>query len=151
MNIQDLLVILEGGAAAAAVAVEDEEASQKKQKIDHRTKPRAPRRTYRHQVALMLIRRDYLGNNNLVGDLTTPSLGSQFHKMFRLSRGRFQVLMEDVMSRSSTSAALHFFKQSPSDGESRASLEARLLLPLKTLAFGVASHTFTDYFQMSFT
>ena len=29
------------------------------------------------------------------------------------------------------------------------SLEARLLLPIKTLAFGVPPHTFTDYFQMS--
>ena len=28
-------------------------------------------------------------------------------------------------------------------------LEARMLLPLKTLAYGVACHAFSDYFQMS--
>ncbi|KAG7367865.1 plant transposon protein [Nitzschia inconspicua] len=31
----------------------------------------------------------------------------------------------------------------------RASLEAKLLLPIKTLAYGVPPHTFIDYFQMS--
>ena len=30
-----------------------------------------------------------------------------------------------------------------------ACLEAKVLLPLKTFAYGVATHTFTDYFQVS--
>ncbi len=34
-------------------------------------------------------------------------------------------------------------------GRKAASLEARLLLPLKTLAYGVPCHVFCDYFQMS--
>jgi hypothetical protein len=34
-------------------------------------------------------------------------------------------------------------------GRETASLEARLLLPLKTLAYGVPPHCFCDYFQMS--
>ena len=32
-----------------------------------------------------------------------------------------------------------------------APLDARILLPLKSLAFGVPSHAFRDYFQMSYT
>ena len=34
-------------------------------------------------------------------------------------------------------------------GKQGASFEARLLIALKTLAYGVPPHTFTDYFQMS--
>jgi hypothetical protein len=64
--------------------------------------------------------------------------------MFRLSRGRFQVLMEDVMA-----SNIGFFKSTVRDGFDRSSLAARLLLPLKTLVYGVPSHTFIDYFQMS--
>jgi hypothetical protein len=64
--------------------------------------------------------------------------------MFRISRGRFQVLMEDVMA-----SNISFFKSTVRDGFDRSSLAARLLLPLKTLAYGVPPHTFIDYFQMS--
>jgi hypothetical protein len=35
------------------------------------------------------------------------------------------------------------------DRRRKSSLAARLLLPLKTLAYGVPPHTFIDYFQMS--
>jgi hypothetical protein len=58
--------------------------------------------------------------------------------------GRFQVLMEDVMASNIT-----FFKSTVRDGFDRSSLAARLLLPLKTLAYGVPQHTFIHYFQMS--
>jgi hypothetical protein len=34
-------------------------------------------------------------------------------------------------------------------GRKGASLESKILLPLKTLAFGTAEHAFSDYFQMS--
>ena len=46
-----------------------------------------------------------------------------------------------------------FFVHLPRDARGRigASLDARLLLPIKTLAFGVPSHAFRDYFQMSNT
>jgi hypothetical protein len=37
------------------------------------------------------------------------------------------------------------------EGKSHASLEAKLLLPLKCLAYGVPPHTFQDYFSMSVT
>jgi hypothetical protein len=64
--------------------------------------------------------------------------------MFRLSRGRIQVLMEDVMA-----STIKFFKSTGPDGSCKSSLASRLLLPLKTLAYGVPPHTFIDYFQMS--
>ena len=45
---------------------------------------------------------------------------------------------------------LPFFKRKPAaDGALGSSTEAKLLLPLKCLAFGVPPHTFQDYFQMS--
>jgi len=113
----------------------------KKRKIDHRTLSRCTRRTFRHQEALSCIQRDYLG---VPGDVTTPLFGVEFEWMFRMTRGRFQVLMEDVMACDNK-----FYKSSPDDGVTRSSLEARLLLPIKTLAYGVPPHAFIDYFQMS--
>jgi hypothetical protein len=71
-------------------------------------------------------------------------LDVEFKLMFRLSRGRFRVLMEDVIA-----SNIAFFKSTVRDGFDRSSLAARLLLPLKTLAYGVPPHTFIDYVQMS--
>jgi hypothetical protein len=65
-----------------------------------------------------------------------------FQLVFRLSRGRFQVHMEDVMA-----SNIIFFKSIVKDGLDKCSLAARLLLPLKTMAYGVPPHTFFDYFQ----
>ena len=114
----------------------------KRQKIDHRQLSRAGRRRFHHQDALHCIRRDYLG---LAGDPNTPLLGKEFALMFRISRGRFQLLMEHVMA-----AEIPFYSGNASaNGDTVASLEARLLLPLKCLAYGVPPHTYIDYFQMS--
>jgi hypothetical protein len=44
---------------------------------------------------------------------------------------------------------IKFFKLTGQEGSSKSSLAARLLLPLKTLAYGVPPHTFIDYFQIS--
>ena len=137
-DVETLLAVLQGGATAAATFVQG--SNQEQQKEDHRKLPRSRRRSFDHAGALAAIRRDYLPR---LGD--TALHGADFHMMFRLSRSRFQVLMEDVMN----SDGLQFFKQSPLDGTSRASLEAKLLLPLKTMAYGVPPHTFTDYFSMS--
>jgi hypothetical protein len=52
--------------------------------------------------------------------------------------------MEDVMA-----SNIKFFKLTGMDGHRKSSLAARLLLPLKTLAYRVPHHTFIDYFQMS--
>jgi hypothetical protein len=112
------------------------EQQQNKRKTNHRHLPRGTRRMFRHDHALVCIERDYIGD--------TPLLGVEFKLMFRLSRGCFQVLMEDVMT-----SNISFFKSNVRDGFYRSSLAARLLFPLKKLAYGVPPHTFIDYFQMS--
>jgi hypothetical protein len=111
---------------------------------DYRHFPRKPKRLFRHDEApLYCIRRDYFG---IEGDLTTPIFKDRtFEMMFRLSRSRVQRVFEDVMK------AHHPFYTSQLDaaGKKGASLEAKILLPLTTFAYGVAPHAFSDYFQMS--
>jgi hypothetical protein len=109
----------------------EEEHHRKRPKTDHRTLSRSQRRKFNHDDALYSIKRYYLGKRE---EPTTPLFGAEFTWMFRASRSRFQVLMEDIMN-----SQHEFFKPSPQDGHERCSLEAKLLLPLKTFAFGVAA------------
>jgi hypothetical protein len=57
-------------------------------KGDHRQLPRAQRRQFKHGEALSCINRNYLGPD--------PLFGKEFDLMFRISRQRFQKLLEDV-------------------------------------------------------
>jgi len=111
----------------------------KVQKSDHRCQPRSSRRNFKSMEALNCIRSDYIG---ILGDPSTPLLGSEFKLMFRISRPRFQVMMEDIMAKNIKFYRKNYLKN-------QASLKAKLLLPIKSLAYGVPSHTFIDYFQMS--
>ena len=112
----------------------------------YRNFPRNPRRTFRHDEALRCIQRDYLG---IASDPSTPIFKDRsFEMMFRLSKARIQQLLEDVMNH------VHFHpfyscNREAGKGNRQASLDAKTLLPLKTFAFGVAPHAFSDYFQMS--
>jgi hypothetical protein len=136
--ISNLVVLLEE---------EEEEANNRKRKKDEnfRNNPRNQRRHFRHGDALHCIKRDYLG---LPGDPTTPLfIDADFKMMFRITRGRFQRLMEDI----GNSGDPFYLKTTDALGKPGTSMEARLLLPLKSLAYGVPPHTFTDYFQMSKT
>lgn len=108
--------------------------------VDHRTLPRGTRRHFNHARARMCIMEDYLG--------PVPKFpGRQFVRHFRIDPSRFQRLMQDVMH----SEIRYYTKRVDALGEEGSSVEARLLLPLKTLAYGVAPHCFQDYFQMSET
>jgi hypothetical protein len=110
---------------------------------DFRHLPRQPKAMFRHEEALFCIGRDYFG---IPGDLTTPIFKDRsFEMMFRVSRSRVQRIFEDVMH------AGHPFYASQVDatGKKGASLEAKVLLPLKAFTYGVAPHAFSDYFQMS--
>ena len=71
----------------------------------------------------------------------------QFDVMFRISRSRFQRLMEDVAA----TGKPFYLKTRDLFNRKGSSIEAKLLLPLKTLAYGVPPHTFRDYFQQSTT
>jgi hypothetical protein len=110
---------------------------------DYRRQPRQAKALFRHNEAVWCIQRDFLG---IPGDPTTPIFkDSSFEMFFRLSRTRVQRIFENVMH-----ADLPFYaSQVDATGRKGASLESKILLPLKTLAFGTAEHAFSDYFQMS--
>jgi hypothetical protein len=138
LQIKAVLAALQAG----RIAVEELEESALEEEEDHRQLPRSKRRKFRHDEALNCIKRDYMG---IPGDPSTPLLGSEFKLMFRLSKERFQVLMEDVKA----SGIAFYQKRRNLPPSEQSSLEAQLLLPIKCLAYGVPSHTFVDYFQMS--
>ncbi len=78
--------------------------------------------------------------------MTTPIFKDRsFEVMFRLSRSRVQRICDDIVH------ANHPFYMSNVDatGKNGASLEAKVLFPLKAFAYRVAPHVFLDYFQMS--
>jgi hypothetical protein len=121
MKRQVLSAVLEAG----TILVEELTAAEITE--DHRQLPRSKRRKFRHDEALACMKRDYLG---IPGDLSTPLLGAEFKTMFRLSKTRFQVLMEDVMA-----ADIDFYQRKKNlHADDQASLEAQLLLPIKCLA-----------------
>ena len=81
---------------------------------------RSKRKKRNHERALMCIQSDYLHPDSLIG--------SEFHQHFRISRTRFQCILEDIMN----SRGNAFFKTTHNaNGDVVASIEARLLLPLK--------------------
>ena len=115
----------------AGGALEEEE------KEDHRALPRSVRKDYMHAQAKACINRDYLGPDAL--------FGADFPLQFAISRPRFQKLMEDIAATGNP----FYLSTTSASGKVGASFEARLLLPLKTLSYGVATHCFIDYFQFS--
>jgi hypothetical protein len=118
----------------------DDEELEDTSEFDHRQRPRSKRRLFKHDEARACVMRDYLGPERLFN-------GREFEIMFRISRSRFERLLQDIGS-----SDIPFYRNII-DGLGRvgASLEVRLLLPLKTMAYGVGHHTFRDYFQMSTT
>ena len=108
-----------------------------KSNIDHRLFERNAYVVYDHERAAYCIRSDYLGR--------VPRFdGKEFQTMFRVSRSRFQRIMEDIGSTEDP-----FYTNTVNGaGREGASFEARLMLPLKSMAYGVPPHCFRDYFQM---
>ena len=141
-DLMPLMLAQAGMNAALIIAMEEGGSLQERLfNVDLRGRMGGARRQrlqFGHGQALACIQRDYLGPYPLFPD-------KQFVTMFRLSKTRFQRLMEDIGN-----ANIHFY-QATEDGCGRpvASFEARLMLPLKTLAYGVACHAFRDYFSMS--
>ncbi len=123
---------------AANNAVEIEENSYKS---DHRILPRGKRRIFDNTRASKCILADYLGPGSTFN-------GKEFEMMFRVSTARFERMLFAI-KRNNNSFYQH---QRGTVGQTRnatVSFEARLLLPLKCLAYGVPPYTFADYFQMS--
>jgi hypothetical protein len=83
--------------------------------------------------ALQGMQRDFLGSPE---DLSTPLFGQEFKWMFRLTRPRFELLVQDVLNRQ-----IPFYQPKKKFSvDSQASIYAKLLLPLRCLADGVPPH-----------
>jgi hypothetical protein len=96
MDLQTIAAVVVAAAEAGRVMAEElMESPTERQPKRQKTDSRSYRRIFRPDEALQAIKRDYLG---ITGDLTTPLFGAEFKLMFRVSRSRFQVLMEDIMS-----------------------------------------------------
>lgn len=103
-----------------------------------RVRRRCCRTEFHTDEAAERINRDFLADASVFN-------GSAFQDYFRISRTRFQRILEDVCN-----AGIKFYSGGRSANLNPvSSIEARLLLPIKTLAFGVAAHAFADYFQIS--
>ena len=117
-----------------------DESRKKRVVVDHRLLPRGKRIVYLHGEVKTRIHRDFLSPVPIFD-------GKEFDTFFRISRSRFQRLMEDI-------AATHdpfYMRYTDAFGREGCSFEAKLLLPLKTMAYGVPPHCFRDYFSMSKT
>ena len=101
-------------------------------------KTRSKRRVFDHHGARNCMERDHLGPDAL--------FGQEVLLFFRLSRPRVQFILE-AFGNSGDPYYSGFRKCK--FGRVGPSLEAKVLLPLRVLAYGVAPHTFNDYFQMS--
>ena len=101
---------------------------------------RGKRRVFDSHGAYKCIKRDFLSPYAL--------FGKEFIMIFRLSRSRVQRLLEDFGKYAERNVFFQTFRMDKA-GRIGPSLEAKVLLPLKVLAYGVAPHTFCDYFSMS--
>jgi hypothetical protein len=113
-------------------------ADRKRRRNRARPNMRGPRAIYPHDRALAAIYTNFLDQAALYG----PT----FKSYFRLSRPRVQLLME-VLAGSGDP----YYVTTVRFGVTGPSLEARILLPLRTLAYGVADHTFCPCFSMAIT
>jgi hypothetical protein len=110
---------------------------------DHRHLPGQAKSDFRRGEAFLCIKRDYFG---IPGDSLTPIFKDQtFQMMFRVCTSHVQRMLEDKM----TTNHPFYVKLVDAAGKRGACLEAKVLLSLKTFAYGVPPHTFTDNFQMS--
>ena len=116
--------LLDAAANDEDVDFEQCDGQQDHHQFDHRSLGRSARRKFRHDHARQCIMRDYLGTNAL--------MGAEFKLMFRITRGRFQHLMESIAATGSS-----YYVKRGKNSKHVASFEAKLLLPLKTLAYGV--------------
>jgi Plant transposon protein len=105
---------------------------------DGRSKPRGKRRQFNHHRAHAAIMEDHLGEFSLYT--------KDFKRFFRLSRSRVQCIIMALAN-----SDLAFYKSFRKDkfGNEGASMEAKVLLPIRTLAYGVGDHCFMDVYQMS--
>jgi hypothetical protein len=127
-------------AAKAGLPSQEEKEEEEEEEDDDdqpkRKKTRKAKTQFNYQGAKELILQNHFGPNPKFKD-------DQFKMFYRISKSRFQAIMEDL-------APMPFYSKTKNAlGKEGICLEAKLLLPLKTLAYGVAPHCFIDQFQMS--
>lgn len=120
--------------------LDSSDSSEEEGSHDQRRLPRRERKVYAHDFVRIGLQRDYFGPNPLFD-------GREFDTMFRISKPRFQRLMEDIAA----DGVSFYLNTIDAAGKQGSSFEARLLLPLKTMAYGVGYHMLRDHFQMSST
>ena len=103
-------------------------------------KRRTRRRAFDAHAAHHCLVRDHIGRN--------PLFGKEFKAFFRLSRARVEQLFNDFGAYSEVDPFYQSFRVDKF-GRVGSSMEVKILLPLRTIAYGVAPHTFCDYFQVS--
>jgi Plant transposon protein len=107
-------------------------------KVDHRQFPRNSQRKYNREHVIVAINCDYLGPNPLFN-------GREFNSMFRFSRTHFEAIRSDIGKED-----IHFFTHiTDIFGCVGPCMEARMMLALKTMAYGIPPHMLRDQFQMS--
>jgi hypothetical protein len=137
MKLSDGHIVVEAVADAvtavkAAVALLlDDDSDDEEDRGDHRRKSRNARTQYDHAEYKRRIDRDFLG--------PTPKV--KFNKVFRISKERFMAIHEDIKESKNP-----FFFNKKGSG---ACPEARMLLPLKCLAFGLPPHAIAYDFGLS--
>jgi Plant transposon protein len=108
--------------------------------VDHRSNPRGRRRVFDSQGAYDNIMRDHLGPD--------PLFGADVLLFFRMSRERIEVIIQSL---GNSGNSFYGTFRSDRHGKRGASIEAKVLIAIRTLAYGVASYCFCDYFSMSKT
>jgi hypothetical protein len=96
-------------------------------------------RLFDYQRAKLCIAQDYLGPD--------PFFGHYFERVFRVTRG----IVEKLIQVDGSSSSFFTQQQNKVTGKEGICPEAKVLIALKQLAFGVSGVAFTDYFQMSDT
>jgi hypothetical protein len=131
-----------GAATLCAVAIsqsfQNSENSEDSDSFDLRKLPRRPRTIYDHERVTQQLYDDWLGPTRRFDD-------DKFKLIFRISKVRYVKIRDDVVS----SKIPFYMPKSDAVGRRGACLDARLLLPLKVVAYGVAPSAFVDQFQMS--
>jgi hypothetical protein len=135
---EPLLLCIASAALAVAAAVLGEQEDNDEDHMKGPRKKRAPRRVFDIWGAWDNIKRDYLGERAL--------FDGEFRKSFRLSRSRVEMIIQDLGSSGDP-----FFQTFRRDkfGRQGPSVEAKVLLPLISIAYGDPPHTFCAYFQVS--
>ena len=145
MALSDNIFIVAGILAQVAAAAAEEVVNDSNRALllanrgrgeDHRHGPRAKRTKFDYGRALACIMQDYLGPEPIFGD-------GGFQSVFRVSKARFMRIHDDIQATGND----FFFSQNLG---CQISSYARMLLPLKVLAYGTSTTAFQDYFQISY-